>query len=100
MRRIAKVTAARRPLRRAATGLAALRRPFSAWIDAEQGLASLRGESMKELNRVLAKAETFYARADGKFDAQGQLTDEATTKVLAAQMSAFETWIRRMGPQA
>ena len=35
--------------------------------DAEQGLASLQGESMKELNRVLAKAETFYARADGKF---------------------------------
>jgi hypothetical protein len=39
MRRIAKVTAARLPLRRAATGLAALRRPFPAWIDAEQGLA-------------------------------------------------------------
>ena len=40
-----------------------------ALADAEQGLASLQGESMKELNRVLAKAETFYARADGKFDA-------------------------------
>ena len=38
MRRIAKVTAARLPLRRAATGLAASRRPFPAWIDAEQGL--------------------------------------------------------------
>ncbi len=37
--------------------------------DAERGLASLQGESMKELNRVLAKAETLYARADDRFDA-------------------------------
>jgi hypothetical protein len=37
MRCIAKVTAARLPLRRAATGLAALRRPCPAWIDAGQG---------------------------------------------------------------
>ena len=37
--------------------------------DAEKGLASLQGESMKELNRVLAKAEALYGRADGKFDA-------------------------------
>jgi hypothetical protein len=37
--------------------------------DAEKGLASLQGESMKELNRVLAKAEALYARADGRFDA-------------------------------
>ena len=37
--------------------------------DAEQGLASLQAESMKELNRVLAKAEEFYARAEGKFNA-------------------------------
>jgi len=37
--------------------------------DAEKGLSSLQGESMKELNRVLAKAEALYGRADGKFDA-------------------------------
>jgi chromate reductase len=49
---------------------------------------------------VLMRPEVFMGLADSKFDAQGQLTDEATTKVLAAQMSAFETWIRRMGPQA
>jgi len=49
---------------------------------------------------VLMRPEVFMGLADSKFDAQGQLIDEATTKVLAAQMSAFETWIRRMGPQA
>ena len=39
MRRIAKITAARLPLRKTAVGAAALRRAFPAWIDAEQGLA-------------------------------------------------------------
>lgn len=38
MRRPAKVTSARLPVRRAAAGLAAPRRVFPAWIDAEQGL--------------------------------------------------------------
>ncbi len=38
MRRVAKVTAARLPLRRAAVVLAGSRRAFPAWIDAEQGL--------------------------------------------------------------
>jgi hypothetical protein len=39
MRRIAKITAARLPLRKTAVGAAAVRRAFPAWIDAEQGLA-------------------------------------------------------------
>ena len=39
MRRIAKITAARLPLRKTAVGAAAMRRAFPAWIDAEQGLA-------------------------------------------------------------
>ncbi len=38
MRRIAKVSAAQLPLRRAASGRVAVRRAFPAWIDAEQGL--------------------------------------------------------------
>jgi hypothetical protein len=37
--------------------------------DAEKGLEALQGESMKELQGVLAKAEDFYKRADGKFNA-------------------------------
>lgn len=49
---------------------------------------------------VLMRPEVFIGLADSKFDAQGQLTDEASAKVLAAQMSAFEAWIRRMGPKA
>lgn len=35
--------------------------------DAEKGLESLQGESMRELNRVLKKAEDLYSRAEGKF---------------------------------
>lgn len=37
--------------------------------DAEKGLDSLQGESMKELQRVLVKAEDLYKRAEGKFNA-------------------------------
>jgi peptidoglycan hydrolase-like protein with peptidoglycan-binding domain len=36
--------------------------------DAEKGLQSLRGESMKELQRVLEKAGDYYSRAEGKFN--------------------------------
>jgi hypothetical protein len=35
--------------------------------DAEKGLESMQGESMRELQRVLKKAEDFYSRAEGKF---------------------------------
>lgn len=37
--------------------------------DAERGLESLQAASMRELQRVLAQAEDFYKRADGKFNA-------------------------------
>jgi hypothetical protein len=36
--------------------------------DAEKGLETLHGESMKELQRVLEKAEDYYNRANKKFD--------------------------------
>ena len=49
---------------------------------------------------VLMRPEVFIGLADGKFDAQGQLIDEASTKILALQMSAFEAWIGRMGTKA
>jgi hypothetical protein len=35
--------------------------------DAERGLESMQAESMRELQRVLKKAEDFYSRAEGKF---------------------------------
>ncbi|MFM8376455.1 MAG: hypothetical protein ACKN9P_10440 [Phenylobacterium sp.] len=37
--------------------------------DAEKGLESLEAQSMSELQRVLKKAEEYYARAEGKFNA-------------------------------
>ncbi|MBC7368491.1 MAG: hypothetical protein H7343_17050 [Undibacterium sp.] len=39
MRRIAKITAARLPLRKTVVGAAVVCRAFPAWIDAEHGLA-------------------------------------------------------------
>lgn len=46
---------------------------------------------------VLMRPEVFIGLADDKFNTEGQLVDEASAKVLAMQMSAFETWIQRMG---
>lgn len=45
---------------------------------------------------VLMRPEVFMGLADGKFNAQGELVDEASAKVLAAQMAAFQAWIQRM----
>jgi len=54
--------------------------------------------------RTLQKPEVFIGQAAGKFDADGNCTDEATRKFVGAQMAAFEKWIhacRRMRePQA
>ena len=46
---------------------------------------------------VLPKPEVFIGLCHTKFDAQGQLTDEATRKVMGDQQQAFERWIRRVG---
>lgn len=45
---------------------------------------------------VLHKPEIFLNFCHTKFDAQGQLTDETTSKLLTDQQAAFERWIRRM----
>lgn len=45
--------------------------------------------------RVLLKPEVFIGQAAGKFDAQGQLTDETTRKFIADQMQALRRWIVR-----
>jgi chromate reductase len=49
---------------------------------------------------ILQKPEVFIAQAAGKFDAGGRCTDEATRRIVAEQMAAFEKWIHgvaRMG---
>jgi chromate reductase len=42
---------------------------------------------------VLAKPEVFIGGAGGKFDAEGNCTDETTRKFVGDQMKAFEKWI-------
>ncbi|MFT5535515.1 MAG: chromate reductase [Candidatus Paceibacteria bacterium] len=43
--------------------------------------------------QVLAKPEVFIAGAIGKFNAQGQCTDDTTRKFIGDQMLAFKRWI-------
>ncbi len=45
---------------------------------------------------VLLKPEVYINLAGSKFDAEGNLTDAATHKVLTAQMAAFARWIARV----
>jgi chromate reductase, NAD(P)H dehydrogenase (quinone) len=44
----------------------------------------------------LNKPEVLIAQAQNKFDAQGNLTDEATKKVIAEQMVAFVAWMKKL----
>ncbi len=48
---------------------------------------------------VLPRPEVFIGSAQGKFDAQGRLTDETTRKFLADLLAGFKTWIVRMKPR-
>lgn len=45
---------------------------------------------------VLPRPEVFINFCHTKFDAQGQLSDEATRKAVTDQQAAFERWIRRV----
>jgi chromate reductase len=47
---------------------------------------------------VLPRPEVFIGSAQGKFDAQGRLTDETTRKFLADLLTGFKAWIVRMKP--
>jgi chromate reductase len=42
---------------------------------------------------VLVKPEVFIGGSGGKFDAEGNCTDETTRKFVGDQMKAFEKWI-------
>ena len=48
---------------------------------------------------VLPRPEVFIGMAQGKFDAQGKLTDETTRKFLADLLTGFKAWIVRMKPR-
>lgn len=45
---------------------------------------------------VLVKPEVFMGLVQNRFDAQGQLTDAATTKAIQDQMLAFRAWVLRL----
>lgn len=45
---------------------------------------------------VLTRPEIFIGACRTKFDPSGKLVDEATRKILADQMLAFERWIERL----
>ena len=45
---------------------------------------------------VLPRPEVFIGSAQGKFDAQGKLTDEATRKFLSDLLVGLKAWIERM----
>ncbi|MBM3407886.1 MAG: NAD(P)H-dependent oxidoreductase [Betaproteobacteria bacterium] len=49
---------------------------------------------------VLTKPEVFIGACHTKFNEQGQLTDEATRKIIGEQMLAFRNWIRQLGPRS
>jgi chromate reductase len=48
---------------------------------------------------VLPRPEVFIGSAQGKFDAQGKLTDETTRKFLTDLLAGFRDWIVRMQPK-
>jgi chromate reductase len=45
---------------------------------------------------LLSRPEVLVAKAPEKFDASGQLIDEATRKAVADQLVAFDAWIARL----
>ena len=45
---------------------------------------------------VLPRPEVFIGSAQGKFDAQGKITDENTRKFLADLLTGFKPWVERM----
>ena len=48
---------------------------------------------------VLPRPEVFIGMAQGKFDAQGKLTDETTRKFLTELLAGLKTWTERMKPR-
>lgn len=48
---------------------------------------------------VLTKPEVFIGACHTRFNEQGELTDEATRKIIAEQMLALQNWIRQLGPR-
>jgi len=49
---------------------------------------------------VLTKPEVFIGACHTRFNEQGELTDEATRKIIAEQMVALRNWIRQLSPRS
>ncbi len=49
---------------------------------------------------VLTKPEVFIGACHTRFNEQGELTDEATRKIIAEQMLALRNWIRQLSPKS
>lgn len=49
---------------------------------------------------ALPRPEVFIGLSATKFNAEGQLTDATSRKVMSDQLVAFEAWIRRVGQPA
>lgn len=46
---------------------------------------------------ILNRPEVFIGAASTKFDAAGKLTDQPTRDMLAAMLTAFDGWIKKLG---
>lgn len=49
---------------------------------------------------IMNRPEAFIGGARNKFDAGGKLADEATRQFLVRYLTAFESWVRQIGPAA
>ncbi len=91
----------------------ASRPPNQSWQDKPIALFSVSGGPLGgarvqyDLRRILGqlwghvlpRPEVFIGSAQGKFDAQGHITDEATKKFLTDLLTGFRDWIVRMKPK-
>jgi chromate reductase, NAD(P)H dehydrogenase (quinone) len=48
---------------------------------------------------VLVKPDVFIFRAQERFDAEGNLTDESTRQQISALLEALHLWVRRLYPE-
>jgi chromate reductase len=64
-------------------------------VGSARGQAQLRSAFTFTNSYCMPQPEILVFKAHEKFDADGKLTDEATTKFLAAYLVAFEAWVTR-----
>ena len=68
-------------------------------VGSARGQVELRAAFTFTNSFCMPQPEVIVAKAHEKFDAEGRLTDEGTSRFLAAYLVAFEAWVRRFaGP--